>query len=410
MQEFSWFLPSWPPAFGELVRFGALLLAGLLGGELVHRLASLPRVTGYVLAGVACGPHALDLVQAPMLAGTRVFVDLALGLVVFELGHRLDLDWLGRNRWLALAALGESLGAFLAIYAGLLYFDYPPLLAAAAAAVGTATSPAVVMVVAHELRASGQITERMLLFTAVNCVFAYVALTLLLPFVHLEHETNWRSAILHPLYLLGGAGLLGFFGCQLLLVIARWLGKREDRQFILMMAVVVLMVGCARALNVPVVVALLALGMLARNLDDDHVLLPLRFGYAGQLLFVVLFVLSGASLDFGGLQTVAAVTAVFVVVRFLGKAIAILVLGRLSGLRAGGAGLLSLSLLPMSGLAVVMVYDTAVLYPRFGAELAAVVLSAVALLELVGPLATQFALRRAGETHLETRAGETTVA
>ena len=409
MQDVSWFLPSWPPDFGELVRFGALLVAGLLGGELAHRFATLPRVTGYVLAGVACGPHALDLVHAPMLAGTRVFVDLALGLIVFELGHRLDLDWLGRNRWLALAALGESLGAFFAIYAGLLYFDYPPLLAAAAAAVGTATSPAVVMVVAHDLRASGQITERMLLFTAVNCVFAYVALTLLLPFLHLEHETSWRSAILHPLYLLGGAGLLGFAGCQLLLVIARWLGKREDRQFILMVAVVVLMVGCARALQVPVVVALLALGMLARNLDDDHVLLPLRFGYAGQLLFVVLFVLSGASLDFGGLQAVAAVTAVFVVVRFLGKAIAILALGRLSGLRAGGAGLLSLSLLPMSGLAVVMVYDTAVLYPRFGAELAAVVLSAVALLELVGPLVTQFALRRAGETHLEAIAGETPV-
>jgi hypothetical protein len=60
----------------------------------------------------------------------------------------------------------------------------------------------------------------------------------------------------------------------------------------------------------------------------------------------------------------------------------------------------------MSGLAVVMVYDTALLYPRFGAELAAVVLSAVALLELIGPLATQFALRRAGETHPEPRAGE----
>ena len=409
MQEVSWFLPSWPPDSGELVRFGALLLAGLLGGELAYRFTSLPRVTGYVLAGVACGPHALDLVHAPMLAGTRVFVDLALGLIVFELGHRLDLDWLGRNRWLALAALGESLGAFFAIYAALLYFDHPPLLAAAAAAVGTATSPAVVMVVAHELRASGQITERMLLFTAVNCVFAYVALTLLLPFVHLEHETSWRSAILHPLYLLGGAGMLGFAGCWLLLGVARWLGKREDRQFILMVAVVVLVVGCARAVNVPVVVTLLALGMLARNLDDDHMLLPLRFGYAGQLLFVVLFVVSGASLNLGGLETVAAVTAVFIAVRFLGKAIAILALGRLSGLRAGGAGLLSLSLLPMSGLAVVMVYDTAVLYPRFGAELAAVVLSAVALLELVGPLVTQFALRKAGETHLETPVRETPV-
>jgi Kef-type K+ transport system membrane component KefB len=401
MQELSWFLPAWPPAFGELVLFGGLLIAGLLGGELANRIASLPRVTGYVLVGVACGPHALDLAHAPLLAGARVFVDLALGLIMFELGHRFDLDWLGRNRWLALAALGESMGAFFAIYAGLLYFGYAPLLAASAAAVGTATSPAVVMVVSHELRASGQITERMLLFTAVNCVFAYVALTLLLPFLHLEHATSWRSAILHPLYLLGGAGLLGFAGCQLLLGLAAWLGKRDDRQLILLVALVVLVVGCARAFNLPVVVALLALGMFARNLDYDHTLLPLRFGHASQLLFVVLFVLSGASLDFSGLETVAAVTVVFVVVRFLGKAIAILALGRLSGLRAGGAGLLSLSLLPMSGLAVIMVYDTAALYPRFGAELASVVLSAVALLELIGPLATQFALKHAGETHPE---------
>ena len=390
---------------GDLVLFGALLGAGLLGGELVNRLAALPRITGYALIGVACGPHALGLVQGPMFAGARVFIDLALGLIVFELGHRFDLEWLARNRWLAVAALGESAGAFCAIYFGLTWFDYPPLLAACAAAVGTATSPAVVTMVAHELRASGQITERMLLFTAVNCVFAYVALMLFMPLVHLQHATSWRSALLHPAYLMAGALLLGFAGSLLLLGIAKWLGKREDRQFILLVALVILVVGLARALNLPVVVALLTAGILARNLDYDHVLLPLRFGYAGQLLFVVLFVLTGASLDFSGLETVAAVTAVFVLVRFLGKAVAILALGRLSGLRAGGAGLLSLSLLPMSGLAVVMVYDTAALYPRFGADLAAVVLSAVAVLELLGPLATQFALRRAGEAHPETAPG-----
>ena len=401
MDELTWFLPGWPLPFGELALFGTLLIAGLLGGELVQRIAALPRVTGYVLVGVVCGPHALDLVQAPLLTGARVFVDLALGLIVFELGHRFDLDWLGRNRWLALAALGESVGAFFAIYAGLTYFGYPPLLAASAAAVGTATSPAVVMVVSHELRASGQITERMLLFTAVNCVFAYVVLMLFMPMIHLQHAAGWRSAILHPMYLLAGAALLGFAGSQLLLWIANWLGKREDRQFILLVALVILVVGLARALNLPVVVALLTLGILARNLDYDHALLPLRFGHAGQLLFVVLFVLSGASLDFSGFETVAAVTAAFVVLRFLGKALAILALGRLSGLRSGGAGLLSLSLLPMSGLAVVMVYDTAAIYPRFGAELAAVVLSAVAVLEIIGPLATQFALKHAGEAHPE---------
>jgi len=401
MLEPFWFVPDWPPALGELVAFGTLLLAGLIGGEGLHRLLSLPRITGYVLAGIALGPECLGVVRAPLLDESRLIVDLALGLIMFELGARFDAAWFARNRWLFIAALGESLGAFFAIYAGLLWLGYTPLLAGCAAAVGTATSPAVVLLVAHEQRASGQITERMLLFTAVNCATAFVALMLFLPLLHLEHRADWRSALLHPMYLLFGAALLGYLACRLMLWLARWLGKREDRQFVLLVAAVILLVGLARAVEVTVVVALLSFGMLARNLDRDHVLVPLQFGYAGQLLFVVLFVITGASLDFSLLGPAAAVAAAFIVLRFLGKAAAILAFARLSGLRPGGAGLLSVALLPMSGLAVIMVWDTAVLFPSFGMELAALVLSAVAILELFGPLATQAALRLAGEAGAE---------
>ena len=259
------------------------------------------------------------------------------------------------------------------------------------------TSPAVVLLVAHELRSAGQVTERMLLFTAVNSVFAYVALTLLLPFLHLEHAAAWSLAVLHPAYLLGASVLAGAAASFVLLVLARWVGKREDRQFILLVALVVLAVGAARNLNLSVVVTLLTLGLLARNLDRRHVLLPLRFGYGGQLFFVILFVLTGASLDFSALPAAAAAVAAFIAARFLGKALALLAFGWLSGLRPSGAGLLSVALLPMSGMAVVMVLDTAALYPEFGGELAAVVLSAVAVLEILGPIATQFALKRAGE-------------
>jgi hypothetical protein len=48
-----------------------------------------------------------------------------------------------------------------------------------------------------------------------------------------------------------------------------------------------------------------------------------------------------------------------------------------------------------------MVHRTGQLYPDFGANLAAIVLSAVLILELVGPIAVQFALRRAGEAREE---------
>jgi predicted Kef-type K+ transport protein len=185
--------------------------------------------------------------------------------------------------------------------------------------------------------------------------------------------------------------------CLLLLRLAAWIGQREEGQFVLLVAAVVLTVGAAHSLNLSVLLALLTLGMLARNLDRAHVLLPLRFGHGGQLFFVVLFVLTGASLEFASLATAAGVVAAFVVMRFLGKAAALLAFGRLSGIRPGGAGLLAIALLPMSGLAVVMIQDTALFYPSFGRELADVVLAAVVVLELAGPLATQFALRRAGE-------------
>jgi Kef-type K+ transport system membrane component KefB len=326
-----------------------------------------------------------------------VLIDLSLGLIVFELGHRLDVQWLRRNRWLFVAAIAESAFCFGAVLATLLAFGFQPLLAATAAAIGTATSPAVVLLVAHELRAAGQVTERMLLFTAVNCALAYVALTLLLPFLHLEHAMSWREAVLHPLYILGGSALVGFVASLAMLWLAGWVGKREDRQFILLVALVVLAVGAARSLNLSVVVTLIILGMLARNFDYEHVLLPLRFGYGGQLFFVILFVLTGASVEFTALPGVAAAVVAFIVARFVGKGLAILAFGRLSGVRPGSAGLLSLALLPMSGLAVVMVLDTQAMYPAFGGELAAVVLSAVAVLEILGPIATQFALKRAGE-------------
>jgi len=396
------FLPRLPLAFSQLAMFGALLALGLLAGEAARRYFSLPRITGYVLAGVALGPEAIGLLDSNALYDMRLIVDLSIGLVVFELGFRLNFDWLRRNQWLFATALAESVLCFWAIYGALAYFDFRPLLAATAAAIGTATSPAVVMLVAQDLRAEGQITERMLLFTAVNTVFAYVVLTLLLPFLHIEHAATLQTALLHPIYVLAGSAAAGYAACRVLLALAGWLGKRAGHQLVLLIAMVVLTIGVAHSLKLSVPVALVTFGMLSRNLDRNHALLPVHFGEVGQLFFVILFVITGASLEFQALGIAAAgAVAAFVVLRFLGKALAILLFGHLSGVRPGGAGLLAIALLPMSGLAVVMVRDTVSLYPSFGRELAAVVLSAVVVLELFGPLATQFALRRAGEAHPE---------
>jgi Kef-type K+ transport system membrane component KefB len=394
------FLPRLPSGISHLAIFGVLLVVGLVAGEGARRYLSLPRITGYVLAGALLGPHATGLLDENALFDLRLLVDLSVGLVVFEIGWRLDLEWLRRNHWLFAAAVAECALSFMAIYLALARFGFRPLLAAMAAAIGTATSPAVVMMVSHELRSEGQVTERMILFTAVNTVFAYAVLALLLPFLHIEQKADLGTAFLHPLYVFAGAIASGLAASRLLLWLASWVGKHEDRQLALLVSVVVLTIGGAHSLGFSVPVALVTLGVLARNFDRRHALLPVRLDHGAQLFFVVLFVLTGASLEFDALS-IAGVGAVaaYLALRFLGKGLGLLIFGRLSGIPPGGAGLLALALTPMSGLAVVMVRDTTSLYPSFGRELAAIVLSAALVLELVGPLATQFALRRAGEAH-----------
>jgi Kef-type K+ transport system membrane component KefB len=394
------FLPALPPELSHAAIFGALVIVGLAAGEILRRYAALPRITGYVLAGAAVGPQGLGLVTDNMLFDLRLLIDLSIGLIVFELGFRLDLKWLRMNRWLLVTAIAEALLAFWAIFGALIAFGYRPVLAAMAAAIGTSTSPAVVMLVVHDVRAQGQVTERLLLFTAVNTAFAYVLLTLLLPFLHLEHQASWQQAVFHPLYLLWGSLLAGWAACMLMLRLAAWLGKSEERQFVLMVAMVVVTVGLAHALKLSVSRTLIALGVAARNLDRGYAVVPVHFGHGSQLFFVILFVLVGASLEFSAFTVAAAApVAAFILLRFAAKALALVALGPLTGIPPASAGLLAIALLPLSGSAVVVVRDTTSLYPEFGKELAAVVLSAVVILELIGPIATQFALRRAGEAH-----------
>lgn len=391
------FLPDYPFSASPVLLFGLLLLAGYAGGELVRRVLGLPRIVGYVLVGLGLGASGLNALDAKLLREAWIFVDIALGLILFDLGRRIDLGWFKRDPWLAATAVLESALAFTCVLLALLYFGVAPLYAALAASIAIATSPAVVLVVVQELKAEGQITERALNLTAINSVIAFVTSTMLLAWLHHEYRATWQVVLLHPLYLLAGSLILGYLAAVAAMALGRWLGKSERGQFVVSLALIVVAVGAARMLELSVVLAVLAFGVLSKNLDARHDLLPVDVAGVGQLFVVVLFVMSGASLRVGELATGGVIALVYVLARFAGKSLGVMSLTYLSGVRRGAAGLLCLALTPLSGAAVGMVHRTGQMYPDFGAKLAAIVLSAVLILELAGPVAVQFALKRAGE-------------
>jgi Kef-type K+ transport system membrane component KefB len=291
------FLPDWPNAADPLLLFSILLLAGLAAGELVQRALRLPRITGYVLVGALVGLFSQRVFGRPLMEDARLFADIALGLVLFELGRRFDFAWLKRDRWLMATGLTESAATFAAVYGVLHLLDFHAAWAAVAAAIAMATSPAVVMLVVRDTRSEGQVTERALCFTALNCIAAGITTTMLLSWLHLEYKSGWMSVVLHPLYLLVGAGVAAWVLARLLILAGRWCGKRETAQFVLLVGTVILAVGVAEMLKLSVLLTLLLLGMLSRNLDRHHALLNIEFGYAAQPFFVILFVVTVGAAD-----------------------------------------------------------------------------------------------------------------
>jgi NhaP-type Na+/H+ or K+/H+ antiporter len=395
------FLPQFPLTANPLALFGGMLLAGALTGELVRRVLNLPRITGYVLIGLTLGASGLDMLDTRMLGYTRVFLDIGLGLVLFELGRRINFAWLLRDRWLAVMAFAESMLSFGCMFGALLWLNIEPLYAAMAAAIGVSSSPAIVLLVARELKAEGQVTERALNLVAINSVIAFVLTTMLLSWIHRDYHAGWFVIVLHPVYLMAGSWFLGLAASWLALKLAGWLGKRIELHAALLLGIVVLLVGAAEALKLSILLSLLTFGVLIGNMDREHKLMPVDVGRFSQIFFVVLFVASGALLHIGDLVAGGAIAAVYIAARFVGKSIGVLCFAHLSGIRAGSGGLLSIALLPMSGIALAIAQSTGTSYPGFSAKLSVIVLAATLILELIGPLAVQFALRRAGEAQEE---------
>jgi Kef-type K+ transport system membrane component KefB len=394
----SAFLPDWPPAANAFLIFGLLLLAGLAGGRLAATTRVLPAITGYIATGFLLGPGVLGWLTDEMLAQSRVLAEFSLGLIVFDLGRRLDLKWASHDRWLLPMGVAESAVSFAAMF-GLLHFagGIDTLEAAVAATVGVATAPAVVLLVTNELKADGPVTRRMLWHVALNNVIATVCITLLLPFVEARASVASSNPAARAVWLIAGSLLLGFLAFQLMTLFARWLGKSPVPQFILAVGFVIVTVGAAQAARLSVLLALLALGACARNLDREHRLLDVEFGRAAQVFFGVLFVLTGATLRPDQFGAVAWIGLAFVVARSVGKLAALHALAWPAHLSTRQALTLGLALTPMAGLAIGMTQPIYEIAPEFGARLAAIVVSGVAILHLLGPIATRFALIRAGE-------------
>lgn len=391
------FLPPFPTRIDPLALFSLLLVLGLLLGEWLHAKAGWPRIVGYVLAGAFFGPAALGWLGGETLARARPVADAALGLLMMEVGRRLDLAWLLRTRELLRSTLSDIGLSFALIFAFASWqIGQSPGWAAATAAVTMASAPGVVLLAIEEAKAQGQVTERIMLHTALSAAASFVAFAFVLGFVHAEQREGWLNAALHPLWVSAGGLAVGGLGARLALTVARRLPKGSLSQVFVLVASALLAVGIARMLAVPVFLTLFLMGTLLSTLDWRQTLRYTSLPEGHWLLAIVLFVVVGASLPWRDFTWLIGLQALgLLAVRALAKLAALALAGGSLGWRK--RLLVGLGIQPLSATAVFMAYEILNLYPEIARPALALPLFAAAIMELAGPALCQAALRLAGE-------------
>ncbi|RKP58509.1 cation:proton antiporter [Pararobbsia silviterrae] len=391
------FLPGWPLTLDLAFWVGLTLFAAGICGELCWRAWRVPRLIGYGVIGLVAGPAGLGVIDTVLADDARWLMDIAIGLLLFELGSRVSLRWIRLNPWLVAMSVGEAALTFIAVWFVLHVLHVQPMTAAVAATIAMATSPAMIIQLRSELKSEGQVTERLMTLSALNSMYAVVVLKLLSGWIHQEFYGNVWATLIQPPFFIVGSLLLAYglaISCNFLF---RRISSADEHSFVVLFGLILLAIAIAHTLKLSTIMALLAAGIIFKNLDPRPQLWPTHFGTAGWLLTVVLFGVTLVSFEWkyialGGIAALALVGA-----RFVAKLAGVLLFARSSGLGWKQGGALGVALSPMSALAFLLVSDTYTLYPNFDPALRAIIMCSIALLQLVAPLLIYRALAAVNE-------------
>lgn len=377
----------WPLAFA---------LAWVLG-ELGHRFTGLPRVCVYALAGFAASYWQAGLLPRVADSTMLMLANIAFGLILFEFGYRINLRWLRTNYWIGVSGLLEAGLTFLLVFLAAYAFGVPTLSAMLLAALAIPTSPVELMRVVNERRASGQLTERALHLSALNCFLAVFAFNIVVGLWTFESSGNVWGAVSSSLLVLVGSGVLGALFGLVVPALLRKLGNLSTDSTLVFALAVILLAALAQTFKLSPLLAALTFGCVARHRRIAFNQTQRNFGVLGDLLTVLLFVVIGASLSWTRVYDGLLVGAALVVARLAGKLVGTAVFARVSGTSWRKGVLTGFALSPLSVLVILLLLQTRQLGIDLLDQLAP--LSAAALLLAVaGPIMAQTALKLAHET------------
>lgn len=376
---------------------GATLLLGL-GADALGRRTKVPRVTLLILIGFLAGPGCFDVLPESREVIFQLAANLALTMVGFLLGEKLGVAARGPMRkpvlWVSVMVVAVTAAV---IFGGLLLAGAGAAVALLLAGIGTATDPAATIDVVRERGKVGRFESVLLAVVAVDDGWGLLVFSLALAGVGLMGgDSGGAAEVLKGVGLeIGGSVLLGVV---LGVVMSYLTGRIAKGEPTILEAVGLVLLSCGLALwfEVSFILTAMVMGLvvsvLARHHERPfHVIAHLELPF-----MIVFFVLAGASLELGAMAQIGWLGLGYVLLRVVGRVLG----GWLGALVAGEEVLMrrwiGVALMPQAGVALGMALVAAERSPEYGMTVLQVAIGATVVFELIGPVLTGVALRKAG--------------
>ena len=386
-----------------ILSLAVIFILSFFASRLTKKL-KVPTITAYVVLGILLSPNLFNLISKEFLSTSDFFSQIVLGMIAFSLGESFSLSTLRR---VGKAVTGISISAslfpwFLVTLAVWILFKQPFYIALVFGSIAAATAPAAVVMVTQEYKSKGDFTDTLLGVVAIDDAWAMIIFGLSLSIAKTFIIGNGSTIgilkdLLRASLEIGGSFLLGGLIVITFNKLAGFINTMKER-LIYTFGFLSLVIGLAIAFNFSVLLSCMFFGALLANTNKESFQFFDSLREIDAPLYLIFFVLAGASLKISVLGTSVILTLGYIVFRTFGKIAGAYIGARVVDASSSIKKYMGLALIPQAGvaLACALIAKHAI-GGIWGDTILTITIASTVVFELIGPWATKRSLAMAGE-------------
>ncbi|MCT4565972.1 MAG: cation:proton antiporter [Maledivibacter sp.] len=383
---------------------GIALIVGVLFGKFLNKL-KIPAVAGYIIAGLLLGKSGFDIISSGFIEDLSFISDFALGIIAFNIGSELELSVIKKlGKSIFIIAICEALGAFILVTGITFLITKDMAIALILGAVSSATAPAATVMVLREYNANGPLTSTLLGVVAVDdaiCLMIY-AIASSIAKVFIKHEViTLYKVVVYPvqeiiLSIIVG-GIIGILLAYLIKI-----STKEMEMISFIIGIIILTDGIATMLTLSPLLTSMSLGIMVANISSNHKRAFSSIERFSPPIITVFFILAGARLDISLIPKIGLIGIAYLILRITGKIAGASLGGVISKASDTVRRYIGLGLLSQVGVAVglAIVVNREFAGTKLGNIVITILLATTIITEIIGPVATKYAIIKAKETNL----------